>query len=137
MNRLYHYTTWPGEHIRQSGIIKPAADYSRFAQKPMPTRVFLTENPFWEPSIQAVTRDYYWEKCGSCPEAYTEMGIPCWRFLIEHAGVYYKMWKNDFDAQMFEDALALGSDTEQWWVSFNPVKFEAAWRFKDARWTLV
>ena len=125
---LYHYSTWRGQKLAQDGIIKPRntyAQYTRQAGMYHPV-IFLTSDPTWEPSVQAATTEHYWEKCGSDPEVYAQLGIPCFSNGLRYCEQQGLML-------MVEDAMKLGSDVTKWKVAYEnlPVyqicKWEGAW----------
>ena len=140
---LYHYSTWRGAEILKDDMIKPRNIYQAWTGNCIltmwPRLVFLTSDPRWEPSVQAMTKERQWEKCGSCPEVYTQMGIPCWRFevkipanMIAFARMAVEcgdLWK-----QMVLDASELGSNPNQWVITANPVKIKDAWKWEDDKW---
>jgi hypothetical protein len=123
--RFYHYATWSGAQVARDGYIKPFDHYAR-GMLPL---VFATTDPRWEPSVQAASKEGYWEKCGSCPEAYAQLGIPCWRFevaLIDPIHVLNLVFTGErepwteFYSQMVRDGIALGGYVADWYVSMWP-----------------
>ena len=131
--KLYHYATWRGETINKCNYIKPGTRYGRFFDMPL---VFLTTNEFWEPSIQSYSLERYHEQCGSCPQVYTELGIPCWKFevrvpwqgLFPFYAFTIPHWK-----AMIHDAIQLGSDVTEWYVTRKQTTVIKSWRWKE-RW---
>ena len=120
--KLYHYSTWAGEAILKAGVVRPSTRYR--GNTTWPKMVFLTETPEWEPSVQAKSKEGFWEKCGSTPEVYKQLGIPCWRFEVKadstnltHAHhIHYPGW-----SAMLMDATDLCGHIGKWWVAFYEV----------------
>ena len=126
--KLYHYATWGGKHILKTGLIVPSTSYTwgpeTLATPQWSPLVFFTENPIWEPSVQAKPENGFWEKCGSDPDSYNQLGIPCWKFTVEDERIMHitavagsLKWH-----EMLEDARLLGSDTDQWYVSGDVIE---------------
>lgn len=151
---FFHYTTWPGLKIYRDRQVQPNDHYIAWAGNltlEWPAVVFFTTNPVWEPSVQTSSRERYWEKCGSCPSIYSELGIPCWKFSIDpywaavkdrakiakYASFAFK--HNSPWRHMAEDAMRLGSDPREWWVSDKPIPVLDAylWNPYEDTWAIV
>ena len=80
----------------------------------------------------------YWEKCGSCPEMYTQMRIPCWRFEAPTADVTpFDISGVDYGAQwveMMESAVTLGSDISEWVITADKIAFTNMKRWRNNKW---
>jgi len=143
--RLYHYATWAGEAIQKSGVILPNINYANWVKHTLLTRwpdlVFLTQNEYWEPSIQSVNKQGLWEKCGSYPETYAALGIPCWKFevnlntlvlgMVDRLSEEYPRW--DF---MLQDAEKMGSHTEDWRVTSQDCYVINTWKWENDEWMI-
>ena len=143
--KLYHYATWSGEKIERERIIKPARRYAEFTNRTLltewPELTFLTQSPEWEPSIQSLSRESYWEKCGSHPETNAALGIPCWKFEVNPNNLVLGEVK-DFHGDrkwwiMLEDAMTMGSDPTQWKVAVQDCYVINAWKWEDDEWRIV
>lgn len=138
----YHYSTWFGDAVFYEGVVEPRVTYVGFG---LPL-VFTTSNPVWEPSIQTAWKVGSYEKCGSCPEVYDELGIPCWRFLVRmldpvsFVQVLFDMGPGDytdFFAAMIADATKLGSNVFDWTVSRHPALVLETSRWVKGEWHVV
>jgi len=133
---LYHYTTWRGSATQALGVIHPKTRYGFAAQNKgsWPSLVFLTADPYWEPSIQARTADAAWSKGASDPEEYSKKGIPCFRFEVEFKEPLFKMmYPHPYWLMMLQDAKKLGSDVAKWHWTEEPciIKATAIWKKED------
>ena len=123
--KLYHYATWSGHKIKASMVLRPSIKYgfgNTTVLLPWPEVVFLTTNPHWEPSIQAKSKEGYWEKCQSDPKSYEELGIPCWKFTVHAHNVEVRkvtdyIMLGEKWRYMLADAIKLNSDIDQWYIS--------------------
>lgn len=141
--RLYHYATWIGQAVHKDGKLKPSDMYGfgeRTALTTWVPLVFLTESPDWERSIQAVSPEGHYEKCGSCPQTYTQMGIPCYKFVVDIESPWLAPaceatlltipnWKD-----MIKDAIDLTSDVARWWIFPREVKIEESFIWRNETW---
>ena len=141
--KLYHYTTWTGGIVRLRRHVHVSNNYgwgNTTTLTEWPKLLFLTSDPHWERSIQAYNRAGHHEKCGSCPETYEQLGIPCWKFEVEvdqdtlKAAVDTRLMINDKWEEMLVDALSLGSDVTKWWVGTQPIAIEKSYKWKEGRW---
>ena len=141
---LYHYTTWRGEQILKERVILCSLRYAHWAGETLlddwPRLTFLTSDLSWDPSVQAITSHGKWEKCGSYPETYDALGIPCWKFEVNQNGLVLG-YPFDFDGddkwlQMLDDAVKLGSHIEDWRVVCQDVMVIKAWKWEDDEWNL-
>jgi hypothetical protein len=125
---LFHYSTWREEQIIQERIVKPCRRYAPDTMlNHFPPLAFLTFNPFWEPTIQAADdENRVFEKCGSCPAVYAELGIPCWRFEINPVGVRRRTvteyWHLPYWGYMLDEAERMGSNPAQWRLADSPAE---------------
>lgn len=145
--KWYHYSTWEGRLIHESKIVKPSYRYSLWEPYGLAAGccaeintefVFLTSNGYWEPSIQASSEEGYWEKCGSCPEVYTELGIPCWRFEV-YATYPKLVWGKQHERlfrAMLQDAINLGSKISEWCITDIKCKVLKTYKWEDGKWRL-
>jgi len=143
--KLYHYTTWLGSILADAGEIETMNRYG-FGEMTMlndwPKLVFLTSNQDWEPSVQAYNAEKYHEKCGSCPEVYAQLGIPCWKLEVDVplgevcCALDNRLMTHPKWVVMLKDAMALGSDISRWMVSFDELSIEKAYRWYDGQWRL-
>ena len=104
-----------------------------------PRLTFLTINDFWDASVQTRSRDNHWEKCGSDPRAYHELGIPCWRFEVNpHTVVTGNPIeiKTDDDvwARMLLDAVRLGSNPHEWRITSQDAFIIGGWKWEKGKW---
>jgi hypothetical protein len=143
--RLYHYSTWRGAEIFKAGWVHPRDLYQVWTGNTVlmkwPHLVFLSINAEWEPSIQSMTKERYWEKCGSHPEVYTQLNIPCWRFEVDRPGSIMhfssaaqscgRLWN-----EMIDDAICMGSNPDQWIMTQEPVRVRRVWKWED-RWKML
>lgn len=138
----YHYSTWFGDAVFYTGTVEPRVNYVGFG---LPL-VFATLNPHWEPSIQAAWKVGHYEKCGSCPELYEQLDIPCWRFLVRMLDpvsfiqVLFDMGPGkhtNFYAEMIADAAKMGSDVFDWTVSRHPALVLETARWVKGEWHVV
>ncbi len=134
--KLFHYSTWNGSKIHKLGFIEPSNYYNYLMDShvdPLWTPVvFLTKNPIWEPSVQAKSSEGYWEKCGSCPEMYTELGIPCWKFEVDIEAIKIRLWDGDWQwTWMLSDATKLGSHYSDWYLSHRQVTVIKSYKWSD------
>jgi len=112
--KLYHYTTWQGSEVFPLGKLVPSEKYL----KEGPPLVWLTENEYWEPSIQAKQMNGSYERGPSSPGLYSTLGIPCWRFEVEVKDTFKLHYPIAGWLYMLEDGKDLGSDLSQWhWVT--------------------
>ena len=120
--KLYHYTTFAGSRILESRVIEPSNVYSNGLKHntnvPWPKLVFLTQDPNWEPTVQAVGNSGFYERTMSDPDTYTYDNIPCWRFTVELDKELNKlMYPHPLWLNMLKDGQSLGSDVSKWhWV---------------------
>ena len=141
--KLYHYSTWQGQRIFDDQKVFASVSYERFTGGTVLFAVpliFLTSNPGWEPSVQARSVRLFWEKCGSCPEVYEELGIPCWRFLIGYLKHLKPVRALDYSTstswrRMLEDAILMGSDPEQWYICGSYMDILESWKWEKGKWT--
>lgn len=135
--RYFHYSTWDGEYIKDSGIIHPSKDYLDKNQQFIPKLVFLTTNEHWEPCIQARANKIDYIKGPSCPQEYLEQGIPCWKFEVILVKPPYKLIYYHPDwMYMLKDGKDLGSDLSQWhWVR-HKCKVINSFLWEDLNWSL-
>ena len=140
--RLFHYCTWNGQVIERSRVIKPGKRYAEWVQQTLldewPALTFLTVSPEWEPSIQALSREKYWEKCGSHPETNAALGIPCWKFEVNPNGLVLGM-ATDFKGctnweTMLDDARCMGSDPADWRIAVQDCYVINAWKWENDEW---
>jgi hypothetical protein len=140
--KLYHYSTWQGRRIYEEGFIAASVAYERFTGSTLLNStplIFLTSNPSWEPSVQARSKRLHWEKCGSCPEVYTELGIPCWKFQVKD-GIGVRAVDYSTSAswrRMLGDAIILGSDPEQWYICGGFIHVIEPWQWENGQWTTL
>ena len=143
--RLYHYVTWNGQILNRSRVIKPGKRYADWVYQTVlddwPALVFLTKSPDWEPSIQTLSKERYWEKCGSHPETNEALGIPCWKFEINHNPLVLG-YATDFKGcsnweNMLEDARCMGSAVEDWRIAVQDCYIIRAWEWKSDDWQEV
>jgi hypothetical protein len=141
--KLYHYATWQGSKVAESKVILPSVQYGfgrRTVLNDWPGLVFLTKNPEWERSIQALSLEEFHEKCGSCPETYSQLSIPCWKFEVEvhpqevQGVLILRLANNRQWQEMIEDAVSLGSNVKDWLTSDEPQLVTNAWQWKDGGW---
>ena len=129
--KLYHYATWSGKTIHLSKLIIPSNNYLTSSSLKL---VFLTKNEEWEPSIQSYSLEWYYEKCGSHPETYTELEIPCWKFEVSPIKVtQVKTIKADHEklwTWMVSDAKAMGSNIDDWYVTDETLIIHKTWQWK-------
>ena len=140
--KLFHYATWGGQEIATTGWLWPSRRYGygpeTLSTPQWPKMVFLTENSFWEPSVQAKHKGM-WEKCGSHPEIYAELNIPCWRFKVEIAeNLIVPARAPGFTAarwyKMLQDGRNLGSNVEEWYVTREYVPVKKSWKWRNRKW---
>lgn len=135
--KLYHYATWKGDSIHKQKVIKPSNRYYNYIDWKL---VFLTRNEYWDPSIQSYSIEGYYEKCGSSPQVYTELGIPCWKFevrvpwarLFPHYIILTTRWK-----MMIADAIHLGSDVTEWHITSLRTDIIKSWKWKGDKYEKV
>lgn len=149
--RLYHYTTWPGWDIFRKKFLQPSDKYGNFVtntqpptmlSKQWPKLVWLSKSDEWEPSVQTISPQGYWEKCGSDPDAYTELGIPCWRFEISLIGLLHmaavdQQPLNNRWLDMLKDGRKLGSDLYNWHLTNTECDVVESCMRIDGKWRVM
>ena len=135
--RLYHYTTWKGEQINMYRWVRPSNRYNLSCNIKL---TFLTACEEWEPSLQAQSFEGYYEKCGSHPLAYDELRIPCWKFQVAYGRV---IRFHDFNLNHIQwdkmklSATQLGSNMDDWYVTYEPVPVYKSWKWTKGGWRLL
>lgn len=138
---LYHYTTWNGFKIFEEKVLKVSSRYAAYTYYAgyYPPLVFLSEDKIWEPTVQAATKEFYWESCGSCPDTYQQLEIPCWRFTVDsdiEVEPAIKVCSDLGLSAMIEHGIKLGADPTKWWVSRKSLavtqaaQWEGVWSIK-------
>lgn len=133
--KLYHYTTWRGQDIQNYKRILPSNRYNTSCNILL---TFLTISEDWEPSIQAQNYQGYYEKCGSHPSYYDEeLLIPCWKFQVSYKHVIefrnFVLNHVQWDKMML-DAVRLGSNLSDWYVTHEMVNVIKSWKWKGGDW---
>ncbi len=140
--RLFHYNTWNGQMLNRSRVIKPGRRYAEWVEQTLltewPALTFLTIGPEWEPSIQAMSKERYWEKCGSLPETNEQLGIPSWKFEVNPNGLVLGM-ATDFKGcnnwqKMLDEAREMGSDPDDWRIAVQDCYVINAWKWENDEW---
>ena len=135
MNTYYHYCTWRGRIIAEDGIIKPSTRYAKNICGPTaPALVFLTTNPYWEPSVQAKDINGRYTRQPSDPKDYRKKLIPLWRFEVEVKLAVNIIYNVPGFISMLQDAKELDSDMSLWHWSTESFKVVAVREFNGLDW---
>lgn len=140
--KLYHYTTFSGAAILKSNVLLPSYFYSATSKHntttPWPALVFLTSDPNWEPSVQAIGDSGVYHREASDPSTYTLEGIPCWRITVDLPKDGMKlMYPHPRWLGMLRDGKSLGADIKKWHWTEKAIPVTECHKWIKGGWRLM